>query len=84
MSGGQGENRGEKVARGTRKRRGQEGGMREREPQGAQSEEEQRVRRSGEGRGGRRGGRWGPAGSAAWPQADLLFLGRFVCSQSYC
>lgn len=50
--------------------------------------EERRVRRSGEGRAARerereRGER-GPAGSAAWPHADLVFLGRFVCSQNYC
>ena len=65
--------------------RGPEGGEgtkegREKEPQGAQTEEE----RSAEQWGGRGAGRRRPAGSAAWPQADLLFLGRFVCRQSYC
>ena len=44
---------------------------------------EERVK-GGRDEEGRARGRWGEAGSAAWPHADLLFLGGSLCSQSYC
>ena len=72
--------------RGARRRRGQGGRMREGEPQGARAEgarRPRRLRRAGRA-GGRGAGRRRPAGSAACPQADLLFSGRLVCRQSYC
>lgn len=74
------ENRGEKGAGGQKEERA---GRRD-ERRGATGSSDRGRAESAEKWGGRGAGRWRPAGSAAWPQADLLFLGRFVCRQSYC